>query len=250
METPRLDDGANALVDRIAESLLRQPALPTAIMAGHNVVAPDGTYSDVFGDFPDVSRNIGKAIIERTRDSLSSIKLFALINDWYALRNESPERQHTVRKQYWRDPAMAFDVESDPLWQPYLLEGRGVRKSDRPQGRFSEYALQQAFRSVYGERSIGRLSKECNQCSSEIVMMTSMLYRRGVRRLVSFIPNVCMRAVDIGSDLLARGEFQADTHRFEEPFEMTNVYLNAYDKMWSPEDVCANTTSPVTHIIQ
>lgn len=250
MQRTHLGPRADALAHSITDSLLEHPSVPTAIMAGHEVVAKDGTYSDVFGEFPEVSRNIGKAIIERTRDRLADIKLFALINDWSELRALPEEERNAVRLTYWRNPAMELDEVKDETWMvPHLLPGRGAKRSIKPLGRFSEYALQQSFRSTYGDRRIGQLSEECNLCSSEIVMMTSMLYRRGIRRVVSFVPNVCTRAVSVGSALLEKGEFRNDELRFDEPFEMTNVYLNAVNT-WSEEEVLAEQMPPIRHVLK
>lgn len=248
MQHTHLGPRADALVQSITDGLLEDSSIPTAIMAGHEVVSKNGTYSDVFGAFPETSRAIGKAVIERTRERLSSIKLFALINDWYELRDLPEDQRGIVRARHWDDPGSAFPEESDPAWREFLLEGRGLKKSARPMGRFSEYVLQQSFRSQYGHRAIGRLSQECNLCSSEIVMMASKLYRRGIRRILSFIPNVCTRAVDHGSLMLERGEFQRDGLRFDESMELTNVYLNAAQP-WDENEVLAENAR-MTHILR
>ncbi len=240
---------AEQLVESLVDTLSRTPSIPTAIMAGHEVVSRKGEYSDVFGVFPETTRAIGKAIVERTRDRMASIKLFALINDWYELRHLPEEDRNVVRTRHWDDPKMAFAEESDPAWQAYLLRGRGVKKSQRPMGRFSEYVLQQSFRSKCGERGIGRLSQECNLCSSEIVMMATKLYGQGIRRIVSFIPNVCTRAVDQGSLVLAGGVLKDQGIRFDEgPMNLTNVYLNVV-YAWDEDDVLRGASGPITYTL-
>jgi hypothetical protein len=226
---------ADRLADEITQELARTSDVPTALMAGHRILASSDRYSDAIGVFPDTTWKIGKKIVGNVRSSMSDIRLFSMINDWSHIRGRA-ESVDVIRARYWNDPAMEIAEVGDPTFAPHLLDGHG-HGSKPVKGRMSEQWLQNEYSRMRGRSDDLKMLLQDEEeqagcslggCASEYVALIPHLYRRNIRRLISFVPNVCEVPVEAGSHAIASIGASGLLGDMKEPFTIRNIYLNAH----------------------
>jgi hypothetical protein len=218
-----------ALIQEISMELLERPDVPTAILAGHQILSKSGEYSEFLGKFPEATWEMGMGIVKAVKEKMERIQIFTVINDWAELRGlDNPEE---AREIYWDDARFELSETNDPLLAPHILPAIGY-EGRITKGRFSEKALQNRFTKLFPRQPAACESPSCeysfNKCSSEVVMLTRELYRSGIRRLIAFMPNICINPISYASHAIADGEFRRDDEIFAEEFQMKNLFLQSF----------------------
>jgi hypothetical protein len=191
----------------------------TAVMAGHQVLDPQGTPCNL-GAFPRVTKEIGRRIQQEV--GTSRMKLFTLIDDkrWVADPN--------VRLEFWSNqisnPKMAIGVGNELLKSYSLGQKKEVNEL---RGLWSEQALMSNFNmrlqrekgykaainkmmlGISALRTTNIIQEQCmlqdgcaiNGCSREVIEMLGELARRRIQNVILFIPNSCQLAVSDACDI-------------------------------------------------
>lgn len=226
-----------ALTEEVSSALMNTPDVPTAILAGHQILAKNGEYSKVMGILPEATWTMGIRILEAVRGKMKRVHIFTVINDWAELRGvPNPEE---LREIYWENPQYELKESENPIYAPHILPALGY-EGEITKGRFSEKALQNRFSRLFPKTSEACDRPSCeysfNKCSSEVVMLVRELYKQGIRRLMAFMPNMCTGPISYASHALAQGDYRLSDGVLDEGFLIENVYLNSF-KPKTAEDV-------------
>jgi hypothetical protein len=185
----------------------------TAIMAGHQVLGPNGTPVNL-GIFPEATAEAARSIQKITKEtSTVRTKVFTLIDDKRWLDDNH------IREAFWDNQNKTSTPLSigtgESMLDSFALGERRIHSN--LQGLWSEKALMTKFTSrlkrqtglkelinndmkeiLHWEQGNGIEREVCmndgcniNGCSREVIEMLIELSQRGIKRLIMFVPNSC-----------------------------------------------------------
>ncbi len=231
-----------SLRSSLYENLSNKPEVPTAILAGHNLLTPQGTLSDITGIFPEFTWDLAWDIAKELRDALVHLRIFTTINDWKLLKQTSANdnTENHIRSNFWK--SYKLPESEDPEKKKLLLPTK-VLEGKEAEGVFSEIYLQKLFSRrrakekdfkvtmdylFSSEENICDSTCHRDKCSSEIIILIPYLFNAGIRKIINFIPGECINPVFRANEIVKKGVKVILPESFTE-MEVHNVFLNSVE---------------------